>query len=101
VTDVTEAIVDAACDALTWMVEEGYAAGMPLEHIWAHRQSNKNRRADPGEELWKRVVLGYAVPVLGLRVQNVRRLQSKSRKSRGWGRRIPHQWDEAHGLGEY
>ena len=36
-------------------------------HIYAHRQSSETRRSDPGEGLWRHVVLDYAVPVLGLK----------------------------------
>jgi hypothetical protein len=57
---------------------------MPIQYIWAHRQSNKDRGRDPGEEIWKRVVLQYAVPVLGLEIQPEFKI--------GDGRTIPPHW---------
>lgn len=101
VDPVTDELVLAARSTLTWMVEEGRAEGMPIRFIWAHRQSSPTRRSDPGEELWQRVVLDYAVPVLGLETQNEVKLESKSKKSRGWGNRIPQEWDREHGVGGY
>jgi hypothetical protein len=66
-TPLTDLTVTCACAALKALVTEGEAQGMPLEWIWAHRQASATRRSDPGMEIWKRVVLGYAVPVLGLK----------------------------------
>lgn len=85
--DVTELVVTTAREALRVLVELGRAEGMPLRYIWAHRQSSATRRSDPGQEPWQRVVLEYAVPVLGLEVQ----------PSRTWrdGRPIPREWGGA------
>jgi hypothetical protein len=101
ITEVTDRVVDAARDALLWMVREGRSIGMPLTWIWAHRQSSPTRRADPGEELWRRVVLEYAVPELGLRTDSSLYLESKARKSSGDGRPIPVEWDDTNGVGSY
>ena len=91
-TELTEVTVDTACRALEWMVEEGARMGIEFKRIAAHRQSSDNRLADPGEEIWKRVVLGFAEPVLGLEVYR----ESPWRK----GRPIPQAWDEK-GSGAY
>ena len=85
-------LVQAARDAVRFAVEEGRREGMPIEYIWAHRQSNGSRRADPGESLWRSVVLEYAVPVLGLRTETAR--------TWGDGLPIPVQWDP-NGVGNY
>lgn len=85
-------LVQAARDAVRAAVEQGRAAGMPIEFIWAHRQSSLSRRADPGESLWRSVVLEYAVPVLGLRTETAR--------TWGDGLPIPVQWDPF-GVGSY
>lgn len=87
--EATDGAVAAACELLSRIVEEGRAAGMPLRYVWAHRQSSPTRRGDPGAELWHRVVLEYAVPVLGLECQPER--------TWGQGRPIPHEWDERQG----
>ena len=91
-TELTEATVDASRAALRWLVEEGRREGMPLEFIVSHRQSSDTRRSDPGEAIWQRIVLEYAVPELGL---------TAVRESR-WkeGRPIPAAWDPE-GIGAY
>lgn len=90
--EVPDGAVSAARELLARIVDEGRKAGMPLTHIWAHRQSSPSRRGDPGAELWRRVVLEYAVPVLGLETQPGR--------TWGEGRPIPREWDP-HGIGTY
>lgn len=88
----SERVVNAARDAVRYMVEQGRREGMPLRYIWAHRQSSAMRRSDPGEALWKRVALEYAVAVLGLETQ----------PSRTWGdgRPIPVEW-QPNGVGPF
>lgn len=86
-------IINAARLALKFIVVKARELGMNnLEFIWAHRQTSPKRRGDPGQELWKRVVLEYAVPVLGL----------KTDTQAVWnnGRPIPLAWDPA-GKGHY
>ena len=56
----------AARDALTYLVLQGRMLGMPIQYVWAHRQSSLTRDDDPGEEIWRKLVLGFAVPELGL-----------------------------------
>jgi len=91
-TKVTDVLVDTARAALKLMVDEGRKLGMPLQYIHAHRQSSSTRRGDPGEELWKRIVLEYAVPVLGLETQPAHTV--------GSGQPIPEEWD-SEGIGPY
>jgi hypothetical protein len=89
---VTDEVVLAARASMHYLVQEARKLGAPLEFVWAHRQSSASRRADPGQELWERVVLQYAVPVLGL----------KTECGRTWGdgRPIPIEWDPD-GVGRY
>lgn len=89
---VTDTVVETAQAAISYMVHRGRAMGMPLEYIWAHRQSSANRRSDPGEELWDRVVLQHAVAKLGLRTEPALTI--------GNGRPIPLVWDPD-GVGKY
>ena len=91
-TVLTDATVETARAALAWLVEEGRREGMPIRYVYAHRQSSDTRRSDPGEELWRRVVLDYAVPELGLETQ----------PARTWGRGepVPLEWAPA-GVGRY
>lgn len=88
----TDRIIETSRLALRWMVEEGRRLGMPIEHIWAHRQASDTRRADPGEALWRALVVDYAVPVLGLRTHPADVL--------GKGAPIPAAWDPE-GVGAY
>lgn len=91
-TKVTDSVVNAARAGISLLVREGRRLGMPIKYIHAHRQSSVTRRADPGEELWKRVVLDYCVPVLGLETQPDRVIRR--------GRPIPKEWDP-NGCGSY
>lgn len=59
----------AARAGLAYLVSEGRRLGMPLRYVWAHRQSSLTRDDDPGEEIWRKLVMGYAVPQLGLEPQ--------------------------------
>ncbi|MEQ8461744.1 MAG: N-acetylmuramoyl-L-alanine amidase [Sandaracinaceae bacterium] len=91
-SELTEETLIAAQAALTWLVDEGRREGMPIRYVVAHRQSSDNRRSDPGEEIWRRLVLEYAVDELGLEAQR----ESPWRE----GRPIPTEWDPS-GLGPY
>lgn len=84
-TPFTGEIVEAAKAGLKYLVDAGRAAGMPIKYIWAHRQSSDTRRGDPGEEIWREIVLAYAVPVLGLETRVFDIFDE--------GRRIPTDWD--------
>lgn len=95
-SEVTDDVVRAACAAIELMVIEGRKMGMPIRYIHAHRQSSATRRDDPGEELWKRVVLDFVVPALGLITEPARVLPGRN----GNGRPIPTQWD-SNGVGSY
>ena len=59
-------LLDAAKDGLTYLVQKGREQKMPLKWVWAHRQSSLTRPADPGEEVWRKLVLEFAMPTLGL-----------------------------------
>jgi len=70
--------------ALRWLVETGRASGMPIRNVYAHRQANGSKPSDPGEELWRKLVVEFGVPQLGLVPE----------PDRTWrdGRPIPAQW---------
>lgn len=84
-TPFDDLAIETARAALKYLVEEGRKRGMPIEWIWAHRQTNGSKPSDPGWEIWKHVVLDYGVPVLGLRTQ----------VDKTWrdGKPIPAQWE--------
>lgn len=90
--EVPDNIIQAAKDALRYLVEEGRRLGAPIKYLWAHRQSSDTRRGDPGEEIWKKVGLDYGVKVLGLETQ--------PEKVWGSGYPIPVEWDPD-GTGNY
>ncbi len=92
-TVLTAETTKAACAAIADMVERGRAQGMPLTHIVAHRQSSPTRRSDPGETIWREVVIEFAEKELGLQVSLDETLKSTSKKSKGSGLPIPRQWD--------
>jgi hypothetical protein len=82
----------AACRGVEELVTRGRALGCPITHIWAHRQSAGDRRSDPGEEIWRRVALDFAVAKLGLIPQQSVHLRD--------GKSIPVEWDP-HGVGHF
>jgi len=69
----------------TPLVDEGRALGMPIEWIYAHRQSNGQKPSDCGYELWQQVVLAYGVVELGLKTRCMETLDD--------GKPIPRDWD--------
>lgn len=81
--EVTPAIIAAGRSALRWLVLEGRREGMPIDRLWAHRQSSETRRADPGEVLWQEVAEPVAAE-LGLRIDYAATV--------GEGRPIPVEW---------
>jgi hypothetical protein len=91
-SELTEATIKAARAALRWLVEEARAAGCPIQYVVAHRQSSDSRRSDPGQGIWREVVLKYAVAELGL----IAKRESPWRE----GRPIPVEWDPD-GIGNY
>ncbi len=83
-TVLTPARIDAAQAALVFLLEEGRKLGMPLKYLYAHRQSSKDRQADPGEALWK--LLEPVAMEHGLFV--------RPKWTIGGGRPIPAAWSE-------
>lgn len=98
-TPLTDATIRAARAGVKWLMEEGRRLGMPIRYIWAHRQFDSWRRADPGQGLWKAVVVEYAVPVLGLEVLYGETLSHPKGSSRR-GKPVPAEWDP-NGVGRY
>ncbi|MBK8173208.1 MAG: N-acetylmuramoyl-L-alanine amidase [Sandaracinaceae bacterium] len=70
---------------LKLLVDKGRADGMPIEYIWAHRQSHPKKPADPGWEIWQKVVIEFGINALGLKACRG--------DTFGGGRPIPKQWD--------
>jgi hypothetical protein len=91
-TPLTSLAIDTFRAALKWLVDEGRKAGMPIEFIWGHRQANGQKPSDPGEGIWKHVVVEYGCTQLGLKTQ----------PEKFWrdGKTIPPQWDPR-GVGKY
>jgi len=82
---ISDMALASYCTALKELVDRARALGCPIGYIFAHRQSSGSRRSDPGAEIWKKVVLEFAVNALGLKtdVDFVT----------GDGRAIPKEWD--------
>jgi hypothetical protein len=98
-TPLTDGIVKAARVGIKLLVEEGRRLGCPIKYIFAHRQCDSWRQADPGEGLWRRVVLEYAVPELGLMHRPTETFPHPKGSDRT-GRPIPTRWDP-NGVGKY
>lgn len=98
-TELTEETVMAARAGVKLLVEEGRKRGCPIRYIYAHRQADSWRRADPGEELWRRVVLEYAVPDLKLETRPAEKFKHHKGRARD-GYPVPKRWDPR-GVGSY
>jgi hypothetical protein len=98
-TPLTEGTVAAAREGVRRLVVDGRAMGMPIQYIYAHRQADSWRRADPGQGLWQRIVLEYAVPMLGLETRPGKVLPHKDGPRRD-GLPVPMAWDPD-GVGRY
>lgn len=96
-TEVTDLLVETTRRAMLELVERAADWGAYLRYIHAHRQSSATRKSDPGWEVWVRTVLEYAVPVLGLQVDNTLVLGKGAKR----GRPIPLDWDPLRGEGSY
>lgn len=84
-TALDDLTIACARAALSFLVAEGRKAGMPLEFVYAHRQSNGQKPSDPGFGIWQHVVLEHAVKTFGLR--------TAPQKTFGAGSPIPKQWE--------
>ena len=84
-TPFDDLAIETARAALKYLVEEGRKRGMPIQYVWAHRQSNGQKPSDPGFEIWKHVVLEYGCTQLGL----------QSEPTRAWRdvKQIPSVWE--------
>jgi len=91
-TPLTEQTIRAAREGVRQLVQLGNDAGMPVTHIYTHRQSSETRRSDCGEGLWRAVVTDYAVAKLGLIIAPAFTV--------GSGEPVPQEWDAA-GVGRY
>ena len=98
-TPLTDEVIKAARMGIKLLVEEGRRRGCPIKYIFAHRQCDSWRRADPGEGLWRRVVLEYAVPELQLVAQPRETFPHPKGPTRR-GKSIPTRWDP-NGDGKY
>lgn len=85
--EMSDVQVQIASEALTGLVLRARAEGCPIRYIWAHRQSAADRRNDPGQEIWQKIVLEHAVPNLHLITQPTVAIRD--------GFPIPTTWDPA------
>ncbi len=98
-TPLTDDAIATFRAGLRHLFIEGTRLGCPLKHIWAHRQSNNDRRSDPGQEIWEAVVLDYGVKELGLTTRPGDTFASG--KPPKLGRPIPTAWQPNGGRGRY
>lgn len=99
-TPVTEGTILAAREGMRLLVERALEIGAVIRYVYAHRQGDSWRRADPGEELWRKVVLEYAVPVLKLRTRPALSIPDPQGDPSRHGMPIPKRWDPD-GVGDY
>lgn len=90
--ELTPARIRGGRAAIRYVVETGRKQDMPIRYIYGHRQSNGRKPGDPGEALWRALVVEYAVPVLGLIPRYTYTVDG--------GRPIPKSWDPK-GAGSY
>lgn len=84
--DLSETFVANGQRLLRIAVTQTRAAGAPLTHLTAHRCYSPQRRGDPGEGVWREIVVPVAAE-LGLEVDYA--------FSEGGGRPIPTDWDDS------
>jgi N-acetyl-anhydromuramyl-L-alanine amidase AmpD len=77
--------VAAAQQTIKWICDEVKAHGGKVTTILAHRQTSKNRRADPGQDIWGRI---------GIWARGVCDLKNDPSYTKGSGLPIPKEWDE-------
>lgn len=94
-TPVTPALIEAGRLAIREMIYQAGNEGIRIRRVVAHRQSSPTRRADPGEALWKALVVDYAVRELGLVTDPTETL---ARKDGRRGRPIPAAWGGPDGV---
>ncbi len=91
-TPLTPAILDGFRAGLRALVTIARDEGLPIEYVHAHRQSSGDRRSDPGEAIWRGVVL-YMRRELDLTTEPDLWLPSSNAKNEN-GRPIPREWGE-------
>lgn len=63
--DPDDATIEAAREAMRWIVAEAASEGVTIRHVVAHRQYTTSRRSDPGWRIWRDVAL-WSESALGL-----------------------------------
>ena len=71
-----------------YLKAEFEAHGSTWKHVHAHRQASKDRRADPGQEIWREVAIPW-IEALGAS-------DGGPDYTYGTGRPIPHEWNPAY-----
>jgi len=90
--NLNELMMDAAEIIFEDISRQFEAAGQRWGRVYGHRQASHNRRADPGQEIWRRIGLDWS-----------HRLNASHHTPKlqfGKGRPIPKAWDP-HGKGAY
>jgi peptidoglycan hydrolase-like protein with peptidoglycan-binding domain len=83
----------AAADRLFEYLHELFQRnGREWRHVYAHRQSARARRSDPGSEIWSKIGRVW-IDRLGI--------DPNCEYRTGRGRPIPVEWDAKHGKGEF
>lgn len=90
----TDLTIYTARRAVVELYERGCEIGMPLQYVWAHRQSSGTRAGDPGSVFWQEVAL-WAEKELGLKTQPMKTWLSKRS---GRGRPIAEVWGGPEGV---
>lgn len=83
---INSAMIRAFIKALRVVEHETERYGGKIRFINAHRQSSENRRADPGEEIWQKMVLPATLALNASDGGNDFYL--------GSGRPVPNEWDD-------
>lgn len=89
---LNDAMLEAADVVFDDILRRFTAAGRHWALVYGHRQSSPNRRADPGQEIWRRIAVPWQA--------YLNTSTYCPTKTFGKGRPIPKQWD-SNGRGAY
>lgn len=82
-----ELTIETGKAGVKYLYEAGLSLNSPLQHVWAHRQTNAVKERDPGPAIWQAIVLDYAVAVLGLQLQETRTWEDGKSIPASWGKK--------------
>ena len=90
---LTDRMIDAADLVFDDILKRFHVKNYKWLYVYAHRQSSKNRRGDPGSEIWQKIAIPW--------MKRLDATPGPARYKIGTGRPIPVSWCEFNGKGAY